>query len=155
MPGTTSNAIPSRTSASSSSPPRPNTKLSPPFRRTTVFPCFASSTKIWLISCCGTGWLPAFFPTLMRFASCATSSRTSAPTSLSYTTTCAPAINSLARSVKRSASPGPAPTRYTVPLILLLQSSEAQGFFQALRHPVYFLMFFEYRLFRCRPHKAR
>src|SRR5680860_1176652 len=37
-PGTISMAMPSARSASSSSPPRPNTKGSPPFKRTTVWP---------------------------------------------------------------------------------------------------------------------
>src|SRR6478736_2040048 len=36
MPGTTSTATPAATSASISSPPRPNTSGSPPFNRTTL-----------------------------------------------------------------------------------------------------------------------
>ena len=35
IPGTTSNGTPARMQASASSPPRPNTNGSPPFRRTT------------------------------------------------------------------------------------------------------------------------
>ena len=38
MPGTTSNGTPAAASASASSPPRPKTNGSPPFRRTTVAP---------------------------------------------------------------------------------------------------------------------
>jgi hypothetical protein len=52
MPGTTSTATPALTSASISSPPRPNTSGSPPFSRTTLLPARASEMRRWLISCC-------------------------------------------------------------------------------------------------------
>ena len=58
MPGTTSNGIPAAASASASSPPRPNTKGSPPFSRTTVAPVAPRSTSTALIS----SWVSATAP---------------------------------------------------------------------------------------------
>ena len=55
MPGTTSNAMPASSSAWASSPPRPNTYGSPPFRRTTRRPLRARSTSSVEISSWGTG----------------------------------------------------------------------------------------------------
>ena len=51
-PGTTSQRTPARVSASASSPPRPNTKGSPPFKRTTVGLRRPCSTRRRLISAC-------------------------------------------------------------------------------------------------------
>ena len=48
--------------ASSSSPPRPKRKGSPPFSRTTRLPFFASSARTWLIFSWGIVWWPARFP---------------------------------------------------------------------------------------------
>ena len=58
MPGTTSNGTPAAISASASSPPRPNTNGSPPFRRTTVRPASPCSTIVALIS----SWVALGFP---------------------------------------------------------------------------------------------
>ena len=51
-PGTTSNGTPAAMHASASSPPRPNTKGSPPLRRTTRFPAVPFSTSSALICSC-------------------------------------------------------------------------------------------------------
>ena len=56
IPGTTSYAISARCSSSASSPPRPNTNGSPPLRRTTILPAFASRMSFalmvdWLTAC--------------------------------------------------------------------------------------------------------
>ncbi len=58
MPGTTSQGMPAFSSASSSSPPRPKTKGSPPFSLTTVFPCFARRISAAVIS----SWAAECFP---------------------------------------------------------------------------------------------
>ena len=52
MPGTMRNGTPAATSASASSPPRPNTNGSPPLRRTTRLPLRPSLTSVALISSC-------------------------------------------------------------------------------------------------------
>ena len=49
-PGTTWHSMPASRAASSSSPPRPKMKGSPPFRRTTVRPSPAKATSMRLIS---------------------------------------------------------------------------------------------------------
>ena len=51
-PGTISNGMPARASASASSPPRPNTNGSPPFNRTTRWPRFAARTSKRLMNSC-------------------------------------------------------------------------------------------------------
>ena len=53
MPGITLKRMPAAASASSSSPPRPNTKGSPPLSRTTRLPCRACATSAALIDSCG------------------------------------------------------------------------------------------------------
>jgi len=63
-PGTISKAMPAPASASASSPPRPNTKGSPPFSRTTVSSRPPTSTRrafsrSWVIAC-SPGRLPAY-----------------------------------------------------------------------------------------------
>ena len=55
-PGTTSQAMPAASSASASSPPRPNTNGSPPFSRTTVLPAWPSSINRALISAWERAW---------------------------------------------------------------------------------------------------
>ena len=62
-PETTSTSTPCCRQNSASSPPRPRTYGSPPLSRTTRWPCRASSTRIRLISACGTGWWPGVLPT--------------------------------------------------------------------------------------------
>ena len=62
-PGTTSKGTPAAASASASSPPRPNTNGSPPFRRTTLRPAPARSTIELSISDCGISGAPGRLPT--------------------------------------------------------------------------------------------
>ena len=113
MPGTTSNATPASCNPSASSPPRPKTYGSPPFRRTTQ-PCRRPrSTRRAVISSWGTG-RPGRLPTSISSAPGGTSASTASSTSASWTTTSAWANSRAAFSVSRSGSPGPAPTRCTV-----------------------------------------
>jgi len=66
---TASYAVPASTQAVASSPPRPNTKGSPPLRRTTRWPARPRSTIRRLMSSCervGESW--PRFPTLMHSA---------------------------------------------------------------------------------------
>jgi hypothetical protein len=63
MPGITSHGMPAAAHARSSSPPRPNTNGSPPFRRTTVAPVDASDTSSSSISDCFIAWPPGVLPT--------------------------------------------------------------------------------------------
>ena len=110
-PGTTSNGIPARASASASSPPRPKTNGSPPLRRTTVALARASATSRSLISAWGS-WRARALADVdqrRRRAGRARGSRWS--TRRSWTTASAGASSRWARSVSRSGSPGPAPTR--------------------------------------------
>ena len=62
IPGTSSQGTPAACSVRNSSPPRPNTNGSPPFRRTTVFPLWPSRTSRLLISLCGMECLPHRLP---------------------------------------------------------------------------------------------
>jgi len=66
IPGTTAKGISCRASSKASSPPRPNTKGSPPLRRTTIFPSSARATSRALISSWGRECLPAILPTQIR-----------------------------------------------------------------------------------------
>ncbi len=61
--GTISKAMWSFARYSASSPPRPKTKGSPPFSRTTVFPSLAFSTRVRLMSSCFMVWALEAFPT--------------------------------------------------------------------------------------------
>ena len=83
MPGTSWKGTPWRASSSSSSPPRPKRKGSPPFKRTTRLPCKALSSRSWLISSWGMVWREASLPTSMRSAPGGIRSRISRPTSRS------------------------------------------------------------------------
>ena len=69
IPGTSSKGTPASFSTSISSPPRPNTKGSPPFKRATTFPCFPFSARRQLISSCVMVWFPDCFPTYIYSAS--------------------------------------------------------------------------------------
>ena len=62
MPGTMRKGTQARTNAWASSPPRPKTKGSPPFRRNTRFSSFASRTSMSEISSCLHERTPARFP---------------------------------------------------------------------------------------------
>ena len=68
-PGTTSNASPAARSACASSPPRPKTNGSPPFRRTTERPARACSTSRRVVSSWGTCSPPPTLPTSTSSAS--------------------------------------------------------------------------------------
>ena len=118
-PGTTSKGIPHALSFSSSSPPRPNRNGSPPFRRTTFFPFFASSARILLIFSCGIGWCPAIFPTSISSLPIPYFKRIFFPTKWSYTSVSASKRISLAFTVRSPSSPGPAPTSQTLPSIYI------------------------------------
>ncbi len=63
MPGTTSNGTPAAMHASASSPPRPKTKGSPPFNRTTDAPVRPRSTSSALIWSCVISARPGALPT--------------------------------------------------------------------------------------------
>ena len=63
MPGTNSKGRPFSFNSRASSPPRPKTKESPPFRRATVFPSEASFTSSLEMSSCFITWLLEALPT--------------------------------------------------------------------------------------------
>src|SRR5215813_10456555 len=117
MPGTISHSMPAWRTASSSSPPRPKMKGSPPLKRTTLSPSNPYSTSSRFISC----WLmlgrPPRLPTLITLADDRISAEILALTSSSCRTTSADFKVFNAFSVSSSGSPGPAPTRYTFPFI--------------------------------------
>ncbi len=110
-PGTTSKSTPAASSASASSPPRPNTNGSPPFNRTMHAPVRPCSTSVALIS----SWLivarPGALPTSTSCAPAGARGRSAAVPSRSCTTTSARASSSAPRRVSSPGSPGPAPTR--------------------------------------------
>ena len=114
-PGTTSTGIPAARQASASSPPRPNTKGSPPLSLTTSRPAPACSTSSPLITDWARQWRRADLPAKTRRARGGASSRSSGLTSWSYTTTSACRSQRSPRSVISSGSPGPAPSRMTRP----------------------------------------
>ena len=64
-PGMSSQAAPAALSASSSSPPRPKTRGSPPLRRTTRFPSAARRRSVSIISPCAAEGRPARLPMAM------------------------------------------------------------------------------------------
>ena len=68
MPGTMRNGTPASTSASASSPPRPNTNGSPPLRRSTRLPSRASWTRRSEMSGCLAEGLPPRLPAYSRVA---------------------------------------------------------------------------------------
>ena len=81
-PGTTSKGTPAAARASASSPPRPKTNGSPPFRRTTRRPRRAPRTiRRWIVSCDSLG-RPARLPT-ENFCACGASSSAAGATSAS------------------------------------------------------------------------
>ncbi len=96
---------------SASSPPRPKTNGSPPLRRTTRFPFFASATSSALIWSCGRVCALDRLPTWMTSVPAGTIAAISRDTSASMAMRSASAINSAARRVRSPGSPGPAPTR--------------------------------------------
>mmetsp|Transcript_11805 Transcript_11805/g.49473 ORF Transcript_11805/g.49473 Transcript_11805/m.49473 type:complete len:282 (+) Transcript_11805:608-1453(+) len=115
IPGTIVTLKPRFMSVSISSPPRPNTSGSPPFRRTTDAPFSANPRSMRSISSCVRVWNPACLPTYSMCAPSCTRSRIAGDTSRSYITTSAVCIRWNALSVSNPGSPGPVPTRYTLP----------------------------------------
>ena len=111
IPGTTSTGTPAARATSASSPPRPKMKGSPPFRRTTSSPARARRTSRSLICSCGSVWCERRLATEMSTASARAVARIAGSTSPSWTMVWARSINRAARIVRRSGSPGPAPTR--------------------------------------------
>jgi hypothetical protein len=119
IPGTTWKAMPSATSASASSDPRPKTNGSPPLRRTTRRPACACPTS-WALISSWRGAVPVqlVLPTSTSSASGRQCRRTSGCTSRSTSTTSAWASSSAPRRVSSPGSPGPAPTSATVPALI-------------------------------------
>ena len=110
-PGTSVTSIPALSSATASSPPRPNTKGSPPLSRTTQSNRRPRSIRISLISSCAFRGEPGVLPTSTNSAHGAASANTPGSTSRSWTITSARASKDAAFRVNRCGSPGPAPTR--------------------------------------------
>ena len=120
-PGTTVTGTPAARQASTSSKPRPKTKLSPPLNRTTRFPARARSTMIRLISSCWAARPRGSFATSISSTSAGSSPSSSRGASRSATTTSA-SISALRPATEiSSGSPGPPPTSTTpgdaVPLV--------------------------------------
>ena len=112
-PGTTVTGTPAARQASTSSKPRPNTKLSPPLNRTTRFPASARSTMIRLISSCWAARPRGSFATSISSTSAGSSPSSSRGASRSATTTSA-SIRALRPATEiSSGSPGPPPTSTT------------------------------------------
>ena len=115
MPGTTSKGTPASISASASSPPRPNTKGSPPFRRTTSRPASAvldeRRVDAVLVHRDPARCLPDVDP-LGAGRREVEQRRVREP--VEDHDVGARASSSAPRTVSSPGSPGPAPTRYTV-----------------------------------------
>ena len=116
-PGTISNGTPASRHSSASSAPRPNTSGSPPLSRTTSFPASACSSSSRLVSSCGICAPPPCLPTNTISASARAPASAPSGISRSCRITSARAISSSARAVISPGSPGPAPTRWTVPAL--------------------------------------
>ena len=113
-PGTTSQGIPASRSTSTSSPPRPKRKGSPPFSRTTTAarrPCSTNKRAISSWRAAPPSLASGSFPTSINSASGGTRSRTAALTRRSWRTTSALDNSAAPRRVRSPGSPGPAPTR--------------------------------------------
>src|SRR4029453_10630640 len=116
-----------------SSPPRPNTNGSPPLSRTTVSPRRPRSTSTRLMASCESATRPLAFPASTRSAPRGARSSRAAGASRSYTTTSARCSSSAPRNVTSRGSPGPAPTRNTIPPPpLLLRRAPGQAGQQAV-----------------------
>ena len=120
-PGTISKAIPAAARACASSLPRPKTSGSPPFRRTTRLPARPSFTSSALIASCPIELAsPPRLPTsctstdgLARRASATIAGLARASTAIASQV----ASRSRPRTVSSPGSPGPAPTRCTIPAL--------------------------------------
>ena len=122
-PGTIANGMPSLANRHASSLPFPKTNGSPPFKRTTRFPARASASSNASISAGDRGGVPTkcFSQPGRHHAN------TPGCTPGSHTTASAVSISSRARTVTKSGSPGPAPTRCTKPWIMLKRKRPHSG----------------------------
>ena len=116
MPGTTDTGRPAACSASTSSPPRPKTNGSPAFRRTTVWPSRTRRIISASMSRCAQLARPLRFPTEISSASRRARERIAGGTRSSCRIASASCSNRAARRVRRSGSPGPAPTMWAMPV---------------------------------------
>src|SRR5580704_7665486 len=122
IPGTISNSIFAALNAYISSAARPNSNGSPPFNRTTTS-CFpADATNSELISSCDSHFFPHRFPTSIRSTPAGIKLSIAALTSESCSTTPARSSSRTAFTVNNSGSPGPAPTKNTLPITPHLSS---------------------------------
>ncbi len=106
-PGTISNAMPAAASAWPSSAPRPNTKGSPPLRRTTRFPARALDTINASIAAWGIWVSPGILPTKWRSAASGASATRAKATRRSNRTTSQVRRKPRPRLVISPGSPGP------------------------------------------------
>ena len=112
-PGITVTATPASRQASTSSNPRPKTKLSPPLKRTTRCPARARSTMTRLISSCCAERPRGSLATSMISTSAGSSPSSSRGASRSATTTSASISARRPATDISSGSPGPPPTSTT------------------------------------------
>ncbi len=115
IPLTIVTGTPAACSAASSSPARPNSSASPPLTRTTCWPRAAWRHISFSMNACGVERQPPRLPTRTMRA-CGASAAIAGSTRSSSSTTSALASTFAARSVSRSAAPGPAPSRVTLPV---------------------------------------
>ena len=115
-PGITRTGIPARSSARTSSPPRPKRNGSPPLSRTTRLPSRAAAIIASLMLVCEAERRPPRLPTSISRARGPQSRSTSGLISASWNTTSASARTARVPMVSRSGSPGPAPARTTSPI---------------------------------------
>ena len=116
MPGTTATGRPASRKASTSSPPRPNTNGSPAFSRTTVWPARTRRTSSALMSSCAQLARPLRLPTgdeLGVAARARQDRRRHERRRAGWRRP--PAGAGRPRRVRRSGSPGPAPTIWAMP----------------------------------------
>ena len=115
MPLTTSTWTPAARRWAHSSPPRPKMNGSPPFRRTTQCPASASDIIRRSMNSCEVERQPPRLPTCTMRAVAGACAKISGLTRSSTSTTSAEAITRTAFNVNNSGSPGPAPTKKTLP----------------------------------------
>src|SRR5882672_7760425 len=123
IPGITVTSSPAARRCALSSPPRPNRNGSPPFSRTTVCPARASCSISRSMNACGVLREPLRepprLPTAITRVPGRVCSSTARLTRSSTSTTSAARSARTAANVSNSGSPGPAPTRNTLPIIWL------------------------------------
>src|SRR5579864_2251839 len=116
-PGTISYGTRADSRASRSSASRPKSPGSPLFRRTTLKPRRAEASMRRLISDWVMFFVPQRLPTLMTIAWGLASARIGIGTRSSWRITSAARISAWAFTVSKPGSPGPAPTKETLPWI--------------------------------------